>query len=422
MFIDVAKIKIKAGDGGDGAIAWRREKFEPAGGPAGGDGGDGGSVYVIADSGLHTLMDFRYKREYKAEKGQNGMSKNKFGKKGEDIVLRVPVGTLVKESNSGAVIIDLVKAGEKHLIAKGGRGGKGNSRFTSSTRQAPNFAEPGNKGEEISITLELKLLADVGLIGFPNVGKSTLLSVVSSAKPKIANYHFTTLNPNLGVVSLGEAMSFVIADIPGLIEGASEGLGLGDEFLKHVERTKVLIHVLDASGSEGRDPVEDFYKINKELKNYNEKLAQKPQIIFANKTDLLPDEKNINRIKDEFADKYKIFFGSAATTKNLDELMKYTFNVLSSYEEDDYKTYDEVYVKVQEKEEGIRVYKENGKFIVDGPYIEKLLRSTNFESNQSLKYFQENLRKNNVVEKLKELGIQEGQSVYIDGYEFEFIE
>ena len=297
MFIDVAKIKIKAGNGGDGAIAWRREKFEPAGGPAGGDGGDGGSVYIVADSGLHTLMDYRYKREYKAEKGQNGMSKNMFGKKGEDILLKVPVGTLVKESSSGAVIVDLKKADEKFLLAKGGRGGRGNSRFTSSTRQAPTFAEPGNKGEEISITLELKLLADVGLVGFPNVGKSTLLSVVSAAKPKIANYHFTTLNPNLGVVSLGEEMSFVIADIPGLIEGASEGLGLGDEFLKHVERTKILIHVIDASGSEGRDPIDDFYKINKELESYNPKLAEKTQIIFANKTDLLADEENIEKIK-----------------------------------------------------------------------------------------------------------------------------
>lgn len=422
MFIDVAKIKIKAGNGGDGAIAWRREKFEPAGGPAGGDGGDGGSVYIVADSGLHTLMDYRYKREYKAEKGQNGMSKNMFGKKGEDILLKVPVGTLVKESSSGAVIVDLKKADEKFLLAKGGRGGRGNSRFTSSTRQAPTFAEPGNKGEEISITLELKLLADVGLVGFPNVGKSTILSVVSAAKPKIANYHFTTLNPNLGVVSLGEEMSFVIADIPGLIEGASEGLGLGDEFLKHVERTKILIHVIDASGSEGRDPIDDFYKINKELESYNPKLAEKTQIIFANKTDLLADEENIEKIKKEFGDKYKIFFGSAATTKNLNELMKYTFNKLKSHEEDSYETYDEVYVKPTEREEGINVYVENGKFIVDGPYIEKLLRSTNFESTQSLKYFQENLRKNKVVDKLKELGVQEGQSVFIDGYEFEFVE
>ncbi|EFI42430.1 GTPase ObgE [Peptoniphilus sp. oral taxon 386] len=421
MFIDIADIKLKAGNGGDGAVAWRREKYEPAGGPAGGDGGNGGNIILKTDSGLHTLMDFRYKREYKAPNGENGMSKKKFGKNGEDIILKVPVGTLVKDKKTGGVIVDLKEVNQEYVIAKGGRGGRGNAKFTTSTRQAPAFAQAGSKGEEKAITLELKLLADVGLVGFPNVGKSTLLSIVSSAKPKIANYHFTTIKPNLGVVSLGPEMSFVIADIPGLIEGASEGLGLGDEFLKHVERTKILIHVLDASGSEGRDPIEDFYKINEELKNYNEKLSDKMQIIFANKMDVFPAEENLEKIKKEFGDKYMIFYGSAATTENVDELMKYTFTELQKCE-DEYETYDIQYVEEEKREEGINVYIEDNKYIVDGPYIEKLLHSTNFEDIYSLKYFQENLRKNNVVDKLKSLGISEGDSVFILGYEFEFFE
>lgn len=424
MFIDIANIRLKAGNGGDGAVAWRREKFEPAGGPAGGDGGNGASVILRTDEGIHTLMDFRYKREYKAPNGENGRSKKQFGKNGEDIILRVPVGTLVKDTETGGVIADLKEKNQEYIIAKGGKGGRGNAKFTTSTRQAPTFAQAGSRGEEKEITLELKLLADVGLVGFPNVGKSTLLSVVSAAKPKIANYHFTTLKPNLGVVNLGSEMSFVIADIPGLIEGASEGLGLGDEFLKHVERTKVLIHVLDVSGSEGRNPIEDFYKINEELKGYNEKLANKPQIIFANKMDVPGAEENLEELKKEFEGKYKIFSGSAATTENLKELMKYTFTELQNHEdeEEEYLTYDEIYVPEKEKEEGISVYAENGKYIVDGPYIDKLLRSTNFESNESLRYFQENLRKNGVIDKLRELGVGEGDSVFISEYEFEFFE
>lgn len=421
MFIDVATIKLKAGNGGDGAVAWRREKFEPAGGPAGGDGGAGGNIIFKTDEGIHTLMDFRYKREYKAPSGENGRNKKQFGKDGEDIILKVPVGTLIKDKNTEGVIADLKSKDQEFIIAKGGRGGKGNAKFTTSTRQAPAFAQAGSKGEEREIILELKLLADVGLVGFPNVGKSTLLSVVSAAKPKVANYHFTTLKPNLGVVNLGTEMSFVIADIPGLIEGASEGLGLGDEFLKHVERTKILIHVLDISGSEGRDPIDDFFKINSELKNYDERLSTKPQIIFANKMDIPGAEENLKLLKEKLGKDYKIFSGSAATTENLQELMKYTFNELQNYEEE-YETYDEEYVAVEEKEEGIRVYKEFDKYIVDGPYIEKLMRSTNFEDVDSLRYFQENLRKNKVIEKLKELGIDEGDSVFILKYEFEFFE
>lgn len=423
MFIDIANIKLKAGNGGDGAVAWRREKYEPAGGPAGGDGGNGGNIILKTDEGIHTLMDFRYKREYKAPNGENGRSKKQFGKNGEDIILRVPVGTLVKDKETGGVIVDLKENNQEFIIAKGGRGGRGNAKFTTSTRQAPTFAQAGSRGEEHEITLELKLLADVGLVGFPNVGKSTLLSVVSAAKPKIANYHFTTLKPNLGVVNLGPEMSFVIADIPGLIEGASEGLGLGDEFLKHVERTKVLIHVLDISGSEGRDPIEDFYKINEELEGYNEKLATKPQIIFANKMDIPGAEENLEKLKAELGDKYKIFSGSVATTENLMELMKYTYNEVQSHVEDDqYETFDNVYVPKREREEGINVYEDNGRYVVDGPYIDKLLRSTYFDSNESLRYFQENLRKNGVIDRLRELGVEEGDTVYIGEWEFEFFE
>lgn len=421
MFIDRAEIKLQAGHGGDGAVAWRREKYEPAGGPAGGNGGRGGDIIIKTDSGLHTLMDFRYQKVYKAESGGNGMNKLKFGKDGEDIVLRVPVGTLVKDAKSGGVIVDLKSVNDEYVICKGGRGGKGNAKYTSSTRQAPSFAQAGTRGQEREVILELKMLADVGLVGFPNVGKSTILSVVTAAKPKIANYHFTTLTPNLGVVSLGNEMSFVIADIPGLIEGASEGIGLGDEFLKHVERTKVLIHVIDASGQEGRDPIEDFYKINEELKNYNERLSQKKQVIFLNKTDIPGSEENVERVKKELSN-YKIFAGSAATTENLNELMKAVYTELQSVEEQEYETYDEIHVEEEVREEGIKVYIENDEYIVYGPYIDKLLRSTNFEDRDSLRYFQENLRKNGVVEKLKELGVGEGDSVFIGDYEFEFFE
>lgn len=420
MFIDIAKIKCKAGNGGDGAVAWRREKYEPAGGPAGGDGGKGGSIVLQTDEGIHTLMDFRYKREYKAPNGENGQSKNRFGKNGEDVILKVPIGTLVKDGATGGVIVDMKDRDQTFVLCKGGKGGMGNTRFKTSTRQAPAFAQAGSKGQEREIILELKLLADVGLVGFPNVGKSTLLSIVTSAKPKIANYHFTTLKPNLGVVHLGPEESFVIADIPGLIEGASQGVGLGDEFLKHVERTSVIIHVIDMSGQEGRDPIEDFYKINEELKNYNEKLSQKPQIIFANKMDLPGARENLELLQEKIQN-YPIVEGSAATTENVRNLMQKVYEYVKNYEPE-YETYDEAYVEAEEREEGIHVYKTNGEFFVDGPYIDKLLRSTNFENWESLKYFQENLRKNQVVEKLKELGVEEGGSVFIGGYEFEFFE
>lgn len=421
MFIDVAKIKVSAGKGGDGAVAWRREKYEPAGGPAGGDGGKGGSVLVTTDTGLHTLMDFRYQKVYQAENGENGRGKKQFGKDGESIVLRVPLGTLIKDQATGRVIADLKEKDQTFVLAQGGRGGKGNAKYTTSTRQAPSFAQAGSMGESREVTLELKVLADVGLIGFPNVGKSTLLSVLSKARPKIADYHFTTLSPNLGVVPVKNGASFVMADIPGLIEGASQGVGLGHDFLKHIERTRMLVHVLDMSGHEGRDPLEDFETINRELKDYHEKLAEKPQLVFANKMDLPMSEENLLRFKEKYKD-LPVFAGSAATTKDLDQLV---YAIVEELKDLPYEvqTFDEAYVAEEEdRAPGIVVHKDQGRYKVEGPYIDKLLRSTYFDDRDSLRYFQENLRKNGVVDKLRDLGIQEGDTVYMNDYEFEFFE
>ena len=331
MFVDIAKINLKAGKGGDGAVAFRREKYEPAGGPYGGDGGTGGNIILKSDEGIRTLMDFRYNRYYKAENGENGKTKKQFGKNGKDLVLRLPVGTLVKDANTDKVIVDIKEQNQEFIIAKGGKGGRGNAKFATATRQAPRFAEPGGLGEELEIILELKLLADVGLVGFPNVGKSTILSIVSEARPKIANYHFTTLKPNLGVVKIENEKSFVIADIPGLIEGAHEGVGLGHDFLRHVERTKVLVHVLDTSGMEGRNPIEDFYKINEELLKYNPKLAEKPQIIAANKMDILGANEWLEKIRKEFENKvYEIYPISAATGEGINQL-KFIFKFFSKF-------------------------------------------------------------------------------------------
>ncbi|NLL81482.1 MAG: GTPase ObgE [Tissierellia bacterium] len=421
MFIDIANIKVKAGKGGDGVVAWRREKFEPSGGPYGGDGGDGGSIILQVDEGIRTLMDFRYKRVYKGENGENGRTKKQYGKNGQDVILKVPVGTLVKDEKTGKVIVDLKEKNQSFVIAKGGKGGRGNARFATSTRQAPRFAEAGSKGQERDIVLELKLLADVGLIGFPNVGKSTILSILSAAKPKIANYHFTTLKPNLGVVRVDEAKSFVIADIPGLIEGASEGAGLGHDFLKHIERTRVLVHVIDAAGSEGRDPVEDFYSVNDELNQYNDKLSEKPQIIVANKMDLPNAEEGLNKLRNEFEPKrYKIYPISAATSKGIDDL-KYAMWELIEGTDVPYETFDEEYIESESQEEETIIVKyESGKYMVEGAYIERLLYSTYFDDVDSLRYFQEVLRKKGVVEELERLGIKEGETVYICDNEFEF--
>lgn len=424
MFIDVAKISVKGGKGGDGVVAWRREKYEPSGGPYGGDGGRGGSIILKADEGIRTLMDFRYKRSYSGGNGENGRSKKQYGKDGEDIVLKVPVGTLVKDEESDKVIVDLKESEQEFVIAKGGRGGRGNAKFATATRQAPGFAEAGTKGEERQIMLELKLLADAGLIGFPNVGKSTILSILSAARPKIANYHFTTLKPNLGVVFIGERKSFVIADIPGLIEGASKGAGLGHDFLKHIERTRVLVHVLDASGSEGRDPIEDFYAINEELFSYNERLRDKAQIIVANKTDMMESEENLLKIKNEFEPQgIKVYELSAVTNKGIDELKYGIWDLLQTIKID-YETFDEVYQdrEIKETEDSIIVRKENDKYIVEGSFVERLIYSTYFDDVDSLRYFQDSLRKKGVIDKLKELGIDEGESVFICDYEFEFFE
>ena len=423
MFIDFAKIAIKAGDGGNGKVAWRREKFEPAGGPYGGDGGNGGSVILMADDGIRTLMDFRYKRSYKGESGEDGRDKRQFGKAGKDIVLKVPVGTLVKDEKTKGVIVDLKEKNQTFTIAKGGRGGRGNAKFATPTRQAPGFAEPGTKGQSRDIVLELKLLADVGLIGFPNVGKSTILSTVSAAKPKIANYHFTTLKPNLGVVRIADEKSFVIADIPGLIEGAHEGLGLGHDFLRHIERTRVLIHVLDISGSEHRDPLEDFYKINEELVKYNLKLESRPQIIAANKMDIPGAWEELERLKSELEPKgFKIYPVSAATLEGIDEL-KYAIWDLIQNTEEDYETFDDEFIYVETEDVSpIIVRRENHEYIVEGEFIERLLESVYFDDSESIRYFQSMLKTKGVIEELKELGINEGDTVVICGNEFEFFE
>lgn len=424
MFIDIAKIHVKAGKGGNGVVAWRREKFEPAGGPYGGDGGNGGSIIIKADESIRTLLDFRYKRIYNGESGEDGRNKKQYGKAGEDIILKVPLGTLVKDEETEKVIVDLKEKGQTFVIAKGGKGGRGNAKFATPTRQAPGFAEPGTKGQDRHIVLELKTIADVGLIGFPNVGKSTILSTLSKAQPKIANYHFTTLKPNLGVVRIGEEKSFVIADIPGLIEGAHEGLGLGHDFLKHIERTKVLVHVIDISGSEGRDPLDDFEKINQELTKYNIKLEKKPQIIAANKTDILIGDE-LEKLKNELEPKgYKVYAVSAATREGIEEL-KYGMWELLSNVEDEYDTFDEDLMYFDEdkrEEEQVVVEKINGRYIVEGSFIERILESTYFDDVDSLRYFQDMLRKKGVVDRLKNLGIGEGESVFICENEFEFFE
>ncbi len=424
MFIDLAEIYIKAGDGGNGAVSFRREKYIPAGGPDGGDGGNGGSVIFQADKSLRTLADFRYKKHYKAERGADGGKKKCTGKSGENLVVRVPIGTLVKDKESGMVLADLKQDAQTEVIAKGGMGGKGNVHFATPVRQAPNFAKNGTPGEERWIVLELKLLADVGLIGFPSVGKSTILSVVSSARPKIADYHFTTLIPNLGVVTMGEGESFVMADIPGLIEGANEGIGLGHDFLKHIERTKVLIHVIDIAGLEGRDPVDDFHTINQELEKYNSELAARPQIVAANKMDVLADEtvlKNFVSTIEEMG--YKVFPISAATGSAVKELMDYAYGQVKILPETVIYTpvQKEMIYKVEE-EAPFSVQVEDDVYIVDGPWIRNILRGINFADRESLQYFQRTIRNKGVIEALEEKGIQEGDTVRIgEEMEFEYI-
>ncbi len=427
MFVDQAEIFIKAGKGGDGAVAFRREKYVPDGGPDGGNGGKGGDIIAIVDTGMRTLMDFRYQTHYHAPDGEKGRKKNMYGKKGEDMVLRVPPGTVIREKESGKIIVDLTDDTTQKVIARGGRGGRGNTEFKTSVRQAPTFSEQGFYGEERTIILELKMIADVGLVGFPNVGKSTLLSKVTKAQPKIANYHFTTLFPNLGVVEVIKGKSFVLADIPGLIEGAHLGIGLGHDFLRHIERTKAILHVVDVSGIEGRDPIEDFDKINDELHRYSEKLSERPQLVAANKSDLVFDDEKVNEFKVYVESKgYECFVISAATNHGIDPLMKRMTEVLDDiedlplYDEDDYFVMSEDELAVDFKE--INYEKKKDVYCVTGLAIERLYYSTNFTDVESLRRFQNILMKKGVFDKLREMGIQDGETVKIFDLEFEYYE
>lgn len=422
MFIDTSRIFIQAGKGGDGAVTFHREKYIAAGGPDGGDGGNGGNIVAVADKNVSTLLDFRYKKKYCAPDGGNGRDGRRSGKNGEDLVIKVPCGTIIRDSESGKVICDLKAEGERFIIAKGGNGGWGNARFATATRQTPKFAKSGLPGDEREITLELKLIADVGLLGFPNVGKSTFLSIVSDAKPKIANYHFTTLVPNLGVVNMGEGSGFVIADIPGIIEGAHEGVGLGHAFLRHVERTRVLLHLVDVSGVEGRNPVDDVHTINNELKSYSEKLADKPQIIVANKMDIPSFDENFEEFKAQMEDEgYTVFAISAATRKGIDDVINYTYNLLSQLPEEEEDDYEYLDLDEERNNDEVEITVDNGVYIVEGMYVRKIVGSTNFDDYESLQYFQRVLRKSGIIEMLEEKGIKEGDTVHMYGVEFDYV-
>lgn len=418
--VDLVKIFVKAGKGGNGAITFRREKYVAAGGPDGGDGGKGGDIYFVAEKGMTTLVDFRYKKKFLADDGENGSGSNRYGKSGKDLIVSVPVGTVIKDLETDEVIADMVDIDEKVLIAKGGRGGRGNAKFATSTRQAPKFAEQGDKGEELNLSLELKLIADVGLVGFPNVGKSTLLSVVTAAKPKIANYQFTTLKPNLGVVKLDNGKDFVLADIPGLIEGAHSGVGLGHEFLRHVERTKLLIHVVDCSESEFRDVVDDFKTINKELKLYNEKLAGKKQIIAANKLDLPGAEENLEKLKKALKKTdIEIMPISAVTGKGIKELFNRVSTLLDTIpDEEQIVVVNRREIK-QDDEWFIR--KENEVFVVEGKFLERVMNNVNFADYESVQYFQRVLDQRGINKELEKMGIEEGDTVRIGEAEFEYV-
>lgn len=423
MFIDTARILVKSGDGGDGAVSFRREKYVPLGGPDGGDGGRGGSVTLVTDKDMTTLLDFRYRRKYAAKSGMAGSSSKCYGKDGEDLYVKVPVGTVIKDVETGKVMADLAHLGDSVVVVKGGKGGKGNVRFCTPTRQAPNFAEPGMPGEDRWLNLELKLLADVGLIGFPNVGKSTLLSVVSKAKPKIANYHFTTLEPNLGVVSLPKIPGFVIADIPGIIEGAAEGVGLGIEFLRHIERTRLLIHVVDISGSEGRDPIEDFIKINDELKKYSVDLSDRPQIVVANKSDICMDENAFKNFKEKVNKMgYEhVYEMSAATRQGVDEVMKEAARQLSTIPIKEFEIREEDKFVEEDKKFTYTVTQEDNVFIVEGSFVDRLLNSVNVNDPQEFMYFYKVLKNKGVIDKLISMGIKDNDIVRLNDFEFEFI-
>lgn len=427
MFADRAKIYIRSGKGGDGHVSFRREKYVPNGGPDGGDGGWGGSVIFEVDEGLNTLVDFRHVRKYCAEDGENGDKSNCHGRNGKDIVVKVPPGTVIKELETGKIIADMSGDNRSQLILSGGKGGNGNQHYATSKMQAPKYAQPGQPSKELDILLELKVIADVGLVGFPNVGKSTLLSRVTNARPKIANYHFTTLNPNLGVVDLDDS-GFVIADIPGLIEGASEGVGLGHEFLRHIERTKVLIHLVDAASTEGRDPIEDIYAINKELEAYNADIAKKPQVIAANKVDAILEEDGnnpIQKIRDEFEPKgVKVFPISAVTGDGLKELLYYVHNMLSEINEPPTVFAPEFVPDMEMTAPNdpftVEYDKKNDEYVVEGPRIEKMLGYTNLDSEKGFKFFQEFLKDNGILKALEDSGIEEGDTVRMYGFAFDY--
>ena len=425
MFTDYVKIYAKAGKGGNGAIAFRREKYVAAGGPDGGDGGKGGNVYFKVDSNANTLIEFRYKKKFKAENGENGQGSNKSGKSGENLYIPVPIGTVIKDAETEEILADLSNPEEEALILRGGKGGLGNSHFATSTRQAPRFAQDGEPGEEKELILELKLLADVGLLGFPNVGKSTFLSKVTSANPKIANYHFTTIEPNLGVVTSKYGDSFVIADIPGIIEGASKGTGLGIEFLRHIERTRLLLHFIDVSGTEGRNSVEDYKTINNELKEYSEKLAKRKQIIVANKSDMITDEnayKELEKIAKE--NNQEIFKISALTGEGIDKLMKYVSDTLKTLPKENLidtdSSKEKVYTLEEDKRDEFTVTVENGVFIVKGEPVDRIIRRVNITDYESLFYLHKKLNEIGLTDKLKHLGIKDGDIVKIGDYEMEW--
>lgn len=424
MFIDKARIFVKAGNGGNGAVSFRREKYVPAGGPDGGDGGRGANIIMIADTGLRTLMDFKYKKKYSAQHGEDGSKKKRAGKNGEDLILSVPEGTVIRDEKTGLIIADLKKAGDQAVVARGGYGGKGNQHFANAVRQAPAFAKSGTDGQERWITLELKMIADVGLLGFPNVGKSTFLSVVTSAKPKIANYHFTTLTPNLGVVQTRHGESFVIADIPGIIEGAADGVGLGHDFLRHVERTKVLVHIVDISGIEGRDPIDDFEKINEELRLYNERLSTRPQLVVANKSDLLFDESIYENFKKTMEEKgYEVFKMSAATRDGVDQVIDRVSQLLNEVEDVELVSQEELYRPELDVDEdgGLKVQvDENGIYVVTGRELRRIMYSVNFDDMESLQFFQAQMEAKGVFDMLREAGIEDGDTVKIYELEFEF--
>ena len=428
MFADRAKIFIRSGKGGDGHVSFRRELFVPNGGPDGGDGGKGGDIIFEVDEGLNTLNDYRHKAKYCAQPGEEGGKKRCHGKNGTDLILKVPEGTLIKDAESGKVIADMSGDNKRQVILKGGRGGQGNMNYATATMQVPKYAQPGQSAKELWVQLELKVIADVGLVGFPNVGKSTFLSRVTNARPKIANYHFTTLNPNLGVVDLDGGKGFVIADIPGLIEGASEGVGLGHEFLRHIERTKVIIHVVDAASTEGRDPVDDIYKINEELKAYNPRMATLPQVIAANKTDVIysEDEDPVERIRAEFEPQgMKVFSISAVSGKGLKELLYYVRELLDAlpkeavvfeqeYDPNEYNPNDNLPYTVEKSEE------EENTYVVEGPKIERMLGYTNLDSEKGFQFFQNFLKTTGILDELEAAGIQEGDTVRMYGLKFDY--